>query len=228
MVTDRRARSQQNDEHIVVGHGADLLRRVHPDEDPAGQQAQRRRQHQAHRPAEQGGKSDALPHPLLAPASELMAKADAEAAGQPLHEAEDKIDHDARGAGGGQRVRPQGPAHDHGVRQRVKQLKKIPADDRQGKQQDRVKDPALRQISCHGQSLRRLNFRGPGESRRARAHSRPGRACPPEKRSYYSTRPPPPQETDLPEIRAAEPPVLGGSACAMGLCASRLRLTPFR
>ena len=71
---------------------------------------------------------------------------------EPLNKAEQKIADDAGGPHGGQGVRPQRSAHDHGVRQGVKQLKQISAHHRQRESQKRCKGPPLGQLLLHRSS----------------------------------------------------------------------------
>lgn len=113
------------------------------------QQAAERRDHDREKQTQQNGNGDAAPHAPLVLRTEAVAQADAEAAGDPLNEAEDQIDDDGGGPHRSQRVRAQRPSYDHRVGKSIEKLEQIPADHRQGKQEQGGKRLPLSQIFCH-------------------------------------------------------------------------------
>ena len=121
------------------------------------QQAAERRDHDREKQTQQNGNGDTAPHAPFVLRAEAVAQADAEAAGDPLNEAEDQIDDDGGGPHRGQRVRTQRPSYDHRVRKSIEKLEQIPADHRQGKQEQGGKRLPLSQIFCH----RNLHFGTP-------------------------------------------------------------------
>ena len=131
VVKDCRARAQQDQEKIGVGVVVDVLRGLHPIENRVRQQAACQRQHDGEKQRQQPRNPRAAPHPILVLCAEALPETNAEAAGEALDEAQHKIDDDAGGADGGQRVFAQRAADDHRIGQRIEQLEQIAAEHRQ-------------------------------------------------------------------------------------------------
>ena len=149
VVEDRRARAEQDDEHVGVGVGVYVRRRFHPVQDGVRETAERRRDEQRKADGQQPRDRDAAPHPGFVVRAAALAETDAEAARKALHEAEHEVDDARRGADGGQRVRAERAADDDRVRDGVEKLKQTAADDRQRKTKQNGKRFALGQILCH-------------------------------------------------------------------------------
>ena len=78
--------------------------------------------------------------------AEALGKADAEGAGEALHEAENEIDNDRRRPDGGESLRAKSAPDDDGIGQSIEKLKEIAGNDRQGKLQKHPKRSALCEI----------------------------------------------------------------------------------
>ena len=152
IIKNRRAGAEQYHEEIGIGVGEDVLRRLHPAEYRPGKQAHERREQQRKRRRERPRHRSAPAHAGLIPCAATLAQANAEPAGQPLHEAEDKIADDARGADGGERVRAERFADDDRVGKRIEKLEEIPAEHRQRIPQQHAERTAFRQLSFHAEN----------------------------------------------------------------------------
>ena len=149
VIRDRRARAEHDGEHIIVGHPVNFGRRVHPSDDRARRGAAENRQHDGEDERQQRGGRYRPPHAHLAARAEALPDADAEAARQPLHEAENEIDESPRRADRRERLRAHRAPDDDRIRERVKKLKQIAADNRQRKGEDRPRRTPRRQILNH-------------------------------------------------------------------------------
>ena len=152
IIKNRRAGAEQYHKEIGIGVGEDVLRRLHPAEHRPGKQAHERREQQRKRRRERPRHRGAPAHAGLIPCAAALAQADAEAAGQPLHEAEDEIADDARGADGGERVRAERFADNDRVGKRIEKLEEIPAEHRQRIPQQHAERTAFRQLSFHAKN----------------------------------------------------------------------------
>ena len=126
------SRPEQHGEHVVVCHVVNAVRRLHPVKDRMRKKTADGGDEQCKGCGQDEGNSDALAHSLFISGPAALAEADAEAAGDSLDEAENEIDDDGGGAHCSEGVGTKGTANDHGVGQRVEQLKQIPADDGEG------------------------------------------------------------------------------------------------
>ena len=146
VIKHRRPGAEEDNEHIAVGLGINILRRAHPPKYRVGERAEEdgydngkaRRQQPRYRRARSLAGNVAR--------SEALGKADAEAAGEALHEAEDKIDNDRRGADGGESLRAERAPDDNGIGQSIEKLKEIAGNDREGELQQHPERFALCEI----------------------------------------------------------------------------------
>ena len=153
VIENRGPGAQKDDEQIGKCHIVNVFRCVQKAEDGVSQHAAHRGEQDGEQNGEQGGGRHAAAHPRFVLRTEQLPQPDAEAAGQPLNEAEDEIDDGAGGPHGGQRVRADGAAYDHRVRQGVEKLKQISADNGQGKAQQDALLAARGQVFGHKGSL---------------------------------------------------------------------------
>ena len=157
VIKHRRPGAKQHYEHIAVGLGIDILRCAHPLKYRVGKRAEERgydngkacRQQPRHRRArtlavflDEESRGDLS-------RAEALGKADAEAAGEALHEAENEIDNDRRRPDGGESLRAERAPDDDGIGQSIEKLKEITGNDRQGKLQKHPERPALCEILWH-------------------------------------------------------------------------------
>ena len=126
----RRAGSCKNGKHIIISHSVNLFRGLHPVQDRMGQAAadasEDNGKHNA--PHQRGGDTPA--HAGFISGAAPLSQTDSESSGDTLDEAEYKIDDDTGGPHRGKGVRSQCFSDDHGICQRIKELKQISPDHR--------------------------------------------------------------------------------------------------
>jgi len=93
------------------------------------------------------GIADAHPAFIFCPAS--LPQTDAKPSRQALDKTKDQVNNNAGRPHGRQCVRSHRFSHDHGIRQRIKQLKEISCDHRQGELQQNLKRLSFCKILCH-------------------------------------------------------------------------------
>ena len=148
-VADQRERSREHDEHVVVGHLVDFVRRVHHAQDERRAQAADDGGHRAEDEGDDDGDGHGMAHVVIVLRAEPLRRDDGQAGCQPEEEAEHEKHDAACAADGRQGAVAKRPPDDRRVRHVVELLEDVADQQGNGKPQKQFHRIACGHVFCH-------------------------------------------------------------------------------